>query len=597
MAFTYDITPRGVDVHDTSPYWFAAFIRFKHRDTFTRTKMSVSPEVSSRDGAEAFPVEEDYELLIADTDISAWTVQSGKTSHTSQCQLSMTSVYNNYVAELAPGDWMGFWAFNNRGDYERVKKLVIAKQRCNAFNDGLKFLGRVESVRRTRVRQPMGGLSVSYSVTGTGFGEFDSYIYYNPIIKARYTTALQWMMDFGGSANDLILGTSLKKGIITSQDVLPKLISICLGVGPFSGNNSIPTGQLDISDDYRGSVPGSLQGTPNRGYLIPATVGAWMLGSDTSSVKDAGLSYADLLRGYVGIQRYWSSIGTPDQPWQGFIPDYATIERNTYLMRQDLTGEFRILTMHFDQRSVWSLLQTYVNEPVDEMFTAMRVDHTGHVMPSLIVRQTPFTTDWYADRTKWDVTPFTELPRWRIDSDLVVQEETGRSNALRFNYLHLVGQDLTGTNTENNGILNYVRNPPIVDAADINRSGLRMYMKQLSANVNEGQYNNDTSPGAKWQEFLADIFMGGHLKYTGTLTCKGIQEPICEGDNVEVEDVIYHIERVVHSGQISMFGQKDFTTILYVTNGIRADVLDPDVEVEYPDLDVRDDEDASIVED
>jgi hypothetical protein len=600
MGFTYEIKPSGGDIHESNPYWFAGFVRFRNRDTFTRDRMTNSPEDSSRDGAGAI---DEMPTLIAIDDVTAWSVESGKTSHTSHCSMTLTNGRRNYVAELAPGDWACFWAFDNRSDFERVLRAVRSKSRANGWNDGLKFVGRVNSVQRQRNRSMDGKMTVSYSVSCTGFGEFDSFIYYNPIIKAKYgDNALRWMMDFGGAANNLILGTSLSRGLITSQDVIPKLIKICLGIGPFSDNNSMPTNQVEISDDYKGTTPGTLQGSPNRGYLVPATIGRWLLGAESlDTIKDVGLTYVDLLRAYVGIQRF-SGTGifpakpTTEEPWRGFLPDIKKTDQNTYLMRDDLSGEYRILTLHFDNKSVWSLLQSYVNEPVDEMYTCMRVDHTGHVMPSVVARQIPFSTNWMAANSKWTVTPFPELPRWKISTDMLVDEKAGRSDAMRFNYLHFIGQDMTGSNTEKNGILNYVRNPPVVDSTDINRSGLRSYIKQLNANVNEGQYNNDTSPGAKWQQIMADILMGGHLKYSGTITSKGIQAPIAEGDNLEFENTLYHIERVQHGGGITLLGHREWTTTMSLSNGISTDVENSDAEIVYPDLDTKPDQMATILE-
>lgn len=598
MAFTYSLKPRGGDIHDVAPYWFAAFIRFDRRDTFTRANMSSTPQnssaVSVMDG-----IKEQAEILIADGDCINWNVQSSKTSHVSGCSLTLVNGEVNYVAELASGDWMGFWVFDNKQDFLRVRDLVRNRKSCNGFLDGLKFVGRVDSVRRVKARSPSGALTTSYSVSGMGFGEFDSHIYYSNYFKAKYgNDALLWMIDFGGSANNLLLGATRHKGLISSQEVMPKLLRICLGMDqPKDGGNTSVDSQL-VAEDYQDKQQQNiaLHGTVNKGYLVPPTVGDW-LGAE-SQVKGA-LSYVDILRTYIGIQSY--SGGTGEREDAGlitnFVPNYREKQQNVYLMNEDLTGEYRVLTMHFDNRSVWSILQTYVNEPIDEMYTCMRVDPNGKIMPSLVVRQNPLSTKWYAENGKWKVTAFTDLPRWKLSTDLVTSEDVGRGNALRFNYVHLLGQDMTGSNPDN-GVVNFVRTPPIVDPTDINRSGLRMFERQLSANVNEGQYNNDTSPGAKWQEIMADILMGSHLKYSGTIVCKGIQEPICEGDNLEYDDVIYHIERVVHSGQIAPFGGKDFTTTIYVTNGLPlANETNGDlVEVVYPDLDKKDEDDAGIVE-
>jgi hypothetical protein len=340
------------------------------------------------------------------------------------------------------------------------------------------------------------------------------------------------------------------------------------------------------------------KGSVNRGYLIPPTVGRWL--GIAPSNKDK-LSYPDLLRLYIGIQSY-SNGGQGDRTnplaFKGFVPDARSFDGATYLMKEDLTGEYRVLTMHYNN-PFWTILSTYLNEPIDEMYTCLRVNHEGNVLPSLVVRQNPRSTRWMADNAEYPVTAFNDLPRWVLDPRLVHTEDVGRSNALRFNFVQFRGQDMIGTQPDINGIVNFVRAPPIVDVADICRSGIKVFDRQLSANVNEAQYNNNTSPGAKWQRIMADILMGGHLKFSGTIRCRGIQEPVCVGDNLQYEDVIYHIESITKTGSIQNNGMRDFSTTFEVTDGIPldTDTMDTDArETLYPDLDTRDDDDAQIVE-
>lgn len=584
MAFSYKVKPRGGDIHDTSPYWFAAFVRFETRDTFSRVKMFQNAPNSSNTSD---PVEE-QEPLIVDNDVIGWQVSQRKAQHVAQCSLTLENTEANYAAELASGDWMGFWAFDNRQDFERVRSLVYQRKPANGFFDGIKFLGRVDTVRRTKRKLPTGQLQISYNVTGHGFSEFDSMVYYNPYFVAKYgNDALLWMLDWGGAANNLILGPTRNKGLISSQEAMPKLLRICLGIG-------------DAPSLQDGQSPLLHTGRVNNGYLVPATIGRWM---GVEAEAKSALSYPDLLRSYIGVQSYeGSGVATrkDESGFQGFVPFFRSLEQNVYYMQNDLTGEYRVLTMHY-QNPFWTILQTYLNEPIDEMYTTLRVDSEGRVRPSLIVRQNPLSTNWFAENAGFPVTAFTSLPRWDIDPGLVIEDDVGRSNAMRFNYLHFKGQDMTGAQSaEAQGAVNFVRAPPIVDVADANRSGLRMYEKQLSANVNEAQYNNSGasgSPGDKWQKLMADILMGSHLKYTGTLVAKGIQEPICIGDNLQYEDVIFHIEGVTHSGSISQFGPRDFTTTFELSNGVALEEENnSEPEVLYPDLDKRDEDDAGTVE-
>ncbi len=42
------------------------------------------------------------------------------------------------------------------------------------------------------------------------------------------------------------------------------------------------------------------------------------------------------------------------------------------------------------------------------------------------------------------------------------------------------------------------------------------------------------------------------------------------GDNLEWDDVIYHIEGIQHSGHIDQAGRKTFDTVLSLSNGVRS---------------------------
>jgi hypothetical protein len=56
------------------------------------------------------------------------------------------------------------------------------------------------------------------------------------------------------------------------------------------------------------------------------------------------------------------------------------------------------------------------------------------------------------------------------------------------------------------------------------------------------------------------------------VSCLGIESPICEGDNLEFEGIVYHIESVNHSCAIDPgSGMRHWATTLTLTNGLRAE--------------------------
>jgi len=88
---------------------------------------------------------------------------------------------------------------------------------------------------------------------------------------------------------------------------------------------------------------------------------------------------------------------------------------------------------------------------------------------------------------------------------------------------------------------------------------------------------------AYWTGLIADQVMGGQEKISGTLMLYGIQAPICEGDNLDYEGNLYHIERVMHRGIVDGdAGVRRFFTTLDLTNGLATN--QPSSGIAYPAL-------------
>jgi hypothetical protein len=85
-----------------------------------------------------------------------------------------------------------------------------------------------------------------------------------------------------------------------------------------------------------------------------------------------------------------------------------------------------------------------------------------------------------------------------------------------------------------------------------------------------------------WAKILADWKFNGHLKLKGNIRTVGIVEPICEGDNVEVNGIVLHIDNVTFQGSLGADGRKSFSTFLSVSNGIMAHNLNEKDAPTYP---------------
>jgi hypothetical protein len=167
------------------------------------------------------------------------------------------------------------------------------------------------------------------------------------------------------------------------------------------------------------------------------------------------------------------------------------------------------------------------------------------------------------DLARADATQFLELPRWRLPASLLYSADIGRSDALRFNLVHVSG---TGYGAMTDEVGSFVRAPPVTDTLDIKRHGVRPYMTGVNSAL------RDLAKGPKvWRDIMADIVMGQHLTLSGQFITVGLQVPITHGDNLEYEGLVFHIETVSHQGRIQPDGSRIFQTILQVSHGVETE--------------------------
>lgn len=599
MAFQYNLVPNAKDRHESQPYWLIAFVRFKYRNTFDRNysnddvlsiidpgfyKQAPTRTNSIKDAKENIMQMQD--LLLVDSDCVNWSVNQSKNSFTSSASFSMLFSKIDYAKELAPDDWVLFWSFDNYQKYIEVKKKVIQGERANFFDDGFRFLGRVGSVRKNQSVNPLSGqLDTKFNVECSAFSEFNSVIYYNPLVAKDYggNYLLAWE-NLAGSLNRVITN-----GNIAAQNIVPLLLKICLGLGPsdkFKGPDiNMLTG---IASDAVLQANRDMLSTPNTIYRVPNTVGQLLFGK---SIKIE--TYSDILTRYVGIQKY-SDRNDSNDKYKGFIPNNikgssflplqnvaSTDARISHYSLDPVTGDYLPMPIHFSNRSVWSILKTFQNEPINEMFNTFRVDPDGYVVPTFIFRQQPFSSNTFVEQTGMG-TAFLELPRWYIDKGLVYGYDLGRSNVNRCNYVHIQGVDTTDGNKLNQ-TLQFTYSKPVVDPADIERSGLKLFNTTINAKVIATLITEKNNPAQYWNNMMADILMSGHLKFNGHISMQGVTEPIAIGDNCVFDDVVYQIEGIVHNGGIDPLGRKTYTTTLQVTNGIHI-LSENSNGIVYPDL-------------
>jgi hypothetical protein len=538
------LDPTGEGVVSTSPSWLICVVRFKHIATFDRSAQTSW----SRDASEA--AAERQMMIIRDDCLSVMT-SSGKGSHVKNLVATLAHSQTNYAAQIMTGDWLFCWMAQDSERIDDIARRLREGKACNDFLDGLKFMGRVYSCRRQRQLDPgTGQKRVSYALQGNGFTEFNAKLYWDPYMSVAFPDVNTWMGQMGVAFDKF-----LSKDGIDINGAIPELVELLFGRG-ISKKAANPDGDAALQI-VTGLTEG--EGEAPFSYVVPMSVGK-IMGRESRSKSSGVLAYADLLGLISGVQKYEHD--------SAFALDVAGLAENPEAAKfvptslKPMLGSFLPAIPQLSGRTVWSVLRQYLNEPVNEMYTCLRTNDSGKVLPTLVVRQLPFTTEI---KKGDDRTAFLELPRWTAPESMLYSDDIGRSDALRINFVHLLGQSSAQTQP-NNYTYQLVRSPPVRDDQDIRRSGLQPDIQIVACGIED----QERGP-KKWMELRADMVMGQHLTLNGTLNMVGVQEPICEGDNFELDGVVFHIESVQHTCAVGGDGKKRFMTTLALTSGMLAD--------------------------
>jgi hypothetical protein len=266
-----------------------------------------------------------------------------------------------------------------------------------------------------------------------------------------------------------------------------------------------------------------------------------------------------------GIQQY--AAGSAQTVSAGMNPiNIGTVEGRFTQTISHCKGESLQKPEYWNQVKVWSILNQFINSPLNELYSCFRLAANGRVMPTLVYRQIPFTNDDFKNGGV-EVTRFMNLPRWKINPALVYSVDIGRDEAARINFVQYFGRTSLSNGqwgtSEETAARNY-----LFDIDDVKRSGLRPYVVSSNFDIT---HKDQEYASPKWARIVGDSLIGGHLKLNGTLECAGLLDPIAVGDNLEFDGVVYHIEEVAHSCSISPEGMRMFRTKLSLSNGLSKD--------------------------
>ncbi len=566
-AFTRFIGPQGSNetentlVNQSSPAWVLTFVRWNVRDTLRAPQVGTPGQPGT-----ASDIMSVRAPLIVENDCIQLTLNSNKAVLTPSVSATLVETDVNYSTLVAPGDFMFVNILNWEQDARRIV-ITAHRSNINAINgpdDGFKGLFKVQSVRKTIVTDPESGVKrVLIRIDGYAFTEFNNMIYYNPYLNRD---------NQGTDKDSLLFATNIHADyakLITPdtnprcQDIIKFLIQSFIGIG--------------ITDQGATFAAGSPI-TANTHFYVPKQVGSFLGIKGAKSAKD--------IYNYVfGIQHYNTS---PTQTLsQGMNPSNLQSPKNRfYYTTLPCGGQCLLKAEYWNQTNAWSILNQYTNAPLNELYTCFRISPTGRVMPTVVFRQIPFTTDFFGEKTpftlKASVTPFSSLPRWKISSALILNSDIGRDEAARVNFVQYYVQppaDVVkkdGFISAQTAVGNYV-----YDVNDVTRSGLRPNV--ITTNFEDLTISKNVYVSKQWAYIVGDALIGGHLKMNGTIECVGIVDPIAVGDNLEFDTVVYHIEEVTHNCSINpQTGIKIFRTNLKLSNGIS--VSDTKTGIEYAEM-------------
>jgi len=544
LAFTKEILKNSPGGHQSSPGYVLTFLRWSNRDTFNYSEAEVG---SNQDLRSPFVVVNDAISVLVNNSKS-------QTNPTAQFVLKGGDI--NYSAALHPGDFVLVNMLNWKTDAERVRTRAQKGQSINNYDDGFKGIFKIQNVvRNIKTNQKTGAKSLTYSITAAGFTELNNVMYYNPALVAAFqeTGSLLYQMVI-----DQRWESTIKK-VSNLSDIYPILFKILLG----ETRNAANVG--------KGADFG------NKQFLIPAMVGG-MLG-----VK--GAKYvSDIYNFIIGV---WKDSTNAKTISAGFNPsiNLGSGEKNVYDTGVKLQGNKLITLDNWQQVTAWSILGGYLNPAINEMYTTYRVAPNGQVMPTIVVRQKPFTSDHFKFKDTALTLPLSRhlaQPRWKVNAEMVFSAQFGRSDAARFNFVQVFSTSLPTTKnldyTQQIALGNFVQ-----DGKDIERYGLKPYIARGNYDDPTGSRDgggslddNKRLRAKEWAQMCSDWVINGHLREGGTIELYGVQDPISVGDNFEFDGIIYHIESVSDS-MVIMGDKKVFRTTLRLSFGMdaRSSVVGP----------------------
>jgi hypothetical protein len=560
MAYTKIIKQNSQNSHQTSPSYVLSFIRWSYRDI-----LNFGDKIENSFKKETFQTRN---LLVVINDAISLQTQHSKSSVTDSFSCTLLQGDINYLTAIHPGDYVIVNMINDEKKALEIKNKALKGKAINHYNDGFKGIFKISDVRMKLSVNQNGIKTYFVNVTGVSFTEFNNNLYFNPAFGANEDKT--FIYNNFKNFKDVILN----KDKSNVQNLTKEIIKRTIGVG----------GKVIKSDNLK------LNQIPI--FRIPKIISPLLNRKNKDEDNDGELDDPFIYKMnnyYFGIWNIKNLNSKSQIPaatgFNNFFNKWEGEDPNWYKTGLELPGTRQISFEDFANVNVWSLIKDYSNPILNESYTCFRVSEDNHIYPSLVVRQKPFNNRSYKkNKEKIAHTQYLDLPRWKILPNLIYDIEIGRSEVTRINFVQVFTRSLS-VNPTFNQVVQIANENFVEDKDDVTRHGRKPYI----VNCNYDFPLDGREPqfaATRWANLVADWVMNGHLKLNGKIITAGIVDPICVGDNLEFDNVVYHIESISHVMILNSEGQKNFRTTLNLSMGISDDSTE-DVQL-YGEMDHTD---------
>jgi hypothetical protein len=572
-----------------SPSWVVAFWTYEE------------PRAGIGDPESKLKIEK--QIVVINDAISV-NVSRSKASHikSASIQLKITDV--QYDKELSPNDYVAIWMCRWEDEANAIAQALQSKSttQLNGFNSGLKFFGKINNVSKNVSISDQGVPDERINVSAAMFDELNMSVYTRRIEETLVN-----------SLSDSQRDNAFLSKLHFLQTLSPDVFLSLIGKEEDAAKNPLKTPDQMIKFFAKVFLGSGVQTTepvgPKEG--VPQNIGNKLIVPTTvfgKIFRSKSNQYLDNIYFYTGIEDY--SPGNANSNIKIMSPSSSNFNGGFH-SSSVLKGGALMSTASLDNVPLYSIFNQFLNDICNEMFTTMRYREDGGIRPTIVVRQLPFSTPQIqrllAQHGGITVPPgesgklaqYKNLPRWVISDSLIKSINVGYGASNQINMVHilntsfwsdLIGADASLAERIRGNIANaqLALGNIVYDEKDIQKNGLKAFVKETNFESISFSGKEATLSSPFWTAMQADFLFNSSMKLTGKISCFGIQEPICEGDNLELDGIVYHIEAMEHIAQVFASGNKKFMTVLTLSNGILAKALENDQYFDkfYPAIDI-----------